>query len=78
MSCLYISFLLSPSEKHIFWNLISAQKNIPSVSLKDVLLFCLEFLNNPPTSNSKEESIKINYDEKVIKKNINDKVIIIH
>ena len=60
--CRY-SFLLSPSEKHIFWNLISAQKNIPSVSLKDFLLFCLEFLNNPPTSNSKEESIKINYDE---------------
>jgi len=57
------SFLLSPSEKIIFWNLIVAQKCIPSVNLEDFLKFCIDFLNNPPTNNFKEESIKINNDE---------------
>ena len=57
------SFRLSPSEKNIFWNLVFAQGQIPSLDLENFLKFCIDILINPPTNISKDEIIQINYDE---------------
>ena len=57
------SLLLSPLERNIFWNIIFSQRYIPSVNLKDFLLFCINLLKNPPSKHSTQEMLQINYNE---------------
>ena len=57
------SFILSPSEKNIFWNLVFAQGFIPSIGLEEFIKFSINILNNPPKHLFKNENIIINYDE---------------
>ena len=61
------SFAFPPSEKNIFWNLILAQGNIPSLNLENFLKLSINILNNPPTNPLTNEEIKIDFDEFFVK-----------
>ena len=57
------SFILSPSERNIFWNLVFAQGFIPSIGLEDFIKMSINLLKNPPKNLFKNENIIINNDE---------------
>jgi hypothetical protein len=57
-----LSLKLSHSEKNIFWNLVFSQRRIPSIQLKEFLIYSLEILKKPPVI-SEINKIQIDYEE---------------